>query len=120
MLGLSIALSGALLIQSQTPAPTDDLTPAQVEQVVPLLMQTFETFGSCEQFFPPEVAQQFRAQLAAPKDADVATLMVLGLLEEAYERGQELPEAEALTREECSTALKNLQTTATDIQSTAD
>ena len=83
MLGLSIALSGALLIQSQTPAPTDDLTPAQVEQVVPLLMQTFETFGSCEQFFPPEVAQQFRAQLAAPKDADVATLMVLGLLEEA-------------------------------------
>lgn len=120
MLGLPIALSGALLIQSQTPAPTDDLTPAQVEQVVPLMMQTFETFGSCEQFFPPEVAQQFRAQLAAPKDADVATLMVLGLLEEAYERGQKSPEAETLTREECSTALKNLQTTATDIQSTAD
>jgi hypothetical protein len=120
MLSLSIALSGALLVQSASPAPTGDLTPAQVEQVVPLLMQTFETFGSCEHFFPPEVVQQFRSQFAAPEDADFATLMVQGLLEEAYESGQQSPEAKTITREECSTALRELQATADDIQSQAD
>lgn len=120
MLGLSIALSGALLIQSQTPGPTDDLTPAQVEQVVPLLMQTFETFGSCEQFFPPEAVEQFRAQLTVPEDADFATQMVLGLFKEAYERGQASPETATMTKEGCSSALRELQTTADDIQNPAD
>ncbi|WP_425985683.1 hypothetical protein [Brevundimonas sp. TWP1-2-1b1] len=105
MLTLALALSGALLAQSQP--DVSNLPPeqaAQVSQVFGGMTRLFETLGTCERQFPPEVGAQVRAAMA--NETDPQKRAASAFLLSAYDKGKTSERAETITQEQCNTEIE--------------
>jgi len=90
MFSLVLAFSGALAFQ--TPPDVSTLPPeqaAQVSKVFAGMTRMFETLGTCESQFPPGVADQIRASMAA--ETDPAKKAATAFLLDAYDKGKASP-----------------------------
>ncbi|MEJ8404144.1 hypothetical protein WKI27_02140 [Brevundimonas vesicularis] len=109
MLTLALALSGALLVQSQP--DVSKLPPeqaAQVSQVFGGMTRMFETLGTCERQFPPEVGAQVRAALA--NETDPQKRAASAFLLSAYDKGKASERAATITQEQCTAEMEAITT----------
>lgn len=105
MLTLALALSGALLVQSQP--DVSNLPPeqaAQVSQVFGGMTRLFETLGTCERQFPPEVGAQVRAAMA--NETDPQKQAASAFLLSAYDKGKTSARAATITQEQCNAEIE--------------
>ncbi len=109
MLTLALALSGALLVQSQP--DVSNLPPeqaAQVSQVFGGMTRLFETLGTCERQFPPEVGAQVRAAMA--NETDPQKQAASAFLLSAYDKGKTSARAATITQEQCNAEIEAIST----------
>nr|WP_314529455.1 hypothetical protein [uncultured Brevundimonas sp.] len=105
MFTLALALSGALLVQSQP--DVSNLSPeqaAQVSQVFAGMTRMFETLGTCERQFPPEVGVQVRA--AFENETDPQKRSASAFLLAAYDKGKASDRAATVTQEQCTAEIE--------------
>jgi hypothetical protein len=96
MFSLVLAFAGALALQ--TPPDTSGLPPEQAKQVNQVfagMTRMFETLGTCERQFPPDVAQEVRAALANETDPEKKAASEFLLA--AYEKGKASPRAATIS-----------------------
>ncbi|MDQ1155397.1 hypothetical protein [Brevundimonas sp. SORGH_AS_0993] len=109
MLTLVLALSGALLVQSQP--DVSRLPPeqaAQVSQIFSGMTRMFETLGTCERQFPPEVGAQVRAAMA--NESDPQKRAASAFLLAAYDKGKASERAATITQEQCTAEIEAIST----------
>ena len=109
MLTLALALSGALLVQSQPDVsnlPSEQA--AQVSQVFGGMTRMFETLGTCERQFPPEVGAQVRAAMA--NETDPQKQAASAFLLSAYDKGKTSARAATITQEQCNAEIEAIST----------
>ena len=109
MLTLALALSGALLVQLQP--DVSNLPPeqaAQVRQVFSGMTRMFETLGTCERHFPPEVGERVRASMA--NETDPQKRAASAFLVAAYDKGKASQRAATITQEQCTAEIQAIST----------
>ncbi|KDP92775.1 hypothetical protein ER13_07615 [Brevundimonas sp. EAKA] len=122
MFSLVLAFSGALAFQ--TPPDVSTLPPeqaAQVSKVFAGMTRMFETLGTCESQFPPGVADQIRASMAA--ETDPAKKAATAFLLDAYDKGKASPRAATISSDECTAEMQaitaEMQALQTEIEAAA-
>lgn len=105
MFTVALALSGSLLLQ--TAPDVSGLPPeqaAQVSQVFSGMTRMFETLGTCERQFPPQVGAQVRA--AFENETDPQKRAASAFLLAAYDKGKASPRAATITQDQCSAEME--------------
>ncbi|MDO9610190.1 MAG: hypothetical protein Q7J26_16845 [Brevundimonas sp.] len=122
MFSLVLAFSGALAFQ--TPPDVSTLPPeqaAQVSKVFAGMTRMFETLGTCERQFPPEVGARIRASMTAETDPDKKAAAAFFL--DAYDKGKASPRAATISSDECTAEMQaitaEMQALQTEIEADA-
>ena len=123
MFSLVLAFSGALAFQ--TPPDVSTLPPEQAVQVSKVfagMTRMFETLGTCERQFPPEIGARIRASMTAETD-DPDKKAAAAFFLDAYDKGKASPRAATISSDECTAEMQaitaEMQALQTEIEAAA-